>query len=105
MRMMRLSAAVTAAVLLTACASGQASTAAGSPGVQNSVPSASQQAIASAIDAASAPFVGSRKTKKFYAQSCHTVKLIKPEDKVGFASMKDAQDAGFSKDLYNTDCP
>ncbi len=105
MRTLRISMAAVAAVLFTACASGGASTASSSQGPQNSVPSASQQAIANAIDAASAPFVGSRKTKKYYAQSCHTVKLIKPEDKVGFSSMKDAQDAGFSRDLYNTDCP
>lgn len=93
-----------ASLLSTACASGGASTAARSEGTQNSVPSASQKAIATAIDAATAPFVGSLKSKKYYPQSCHTVKLIKAEDKVGFVSMKDAQDAGFARDPYNTDC-
>jgi hypothetical protein len=101
-----------ASFVFTACATGGASggasggagTAVRSEGAQNSVPSASQKAIANAIDAATAPFVGSLKSKKYYPQSCHTVKLIKAEDKVGFVSMKDAQDAGFSRDLYNTDC-
>ncbi|WP_411281295.1 hypothetical protein [Gemmatimonas sp.] len=94
-----------AAFVFTACASGGAGTAARTERPPNSVPTASQKAIANAIDAASAPFVGSLKTKKYYAQSCHTVKLIKLEDKVGFVSMKDAQDAGFSRDPYSTDCP
>ncbi len=94
-----------ASFVFTACASGGAGTAVRAEGAQNSVPSASQKAIANAIDAATAPFVGSLRTKKYYAQSCHTVKLIKPEDKVGFGSMKDAQEAGFSRDLYSTDCP
>ncbi|QJR34195.1 hypothetical protein [Gemmatimonas groenlandica] len=93
-----------ASLLFTACASGGAATAARTEGTQNSVPSASQKAIANAIDASTAPFVGSLKTKKFYPQSCHTVKLIKADDKVGFVSMKDAQDAGFTRDAYNTDC-
>lgn len=93
-----------ASFVFTACATGGAGTAARSEGAQNSVPSASQKAIANAIDAATAPFVGSLKSKKYYPQSCHTVKLIKAEDKVGFVSMKDAQDAGFSRDLYSTDC-
>jgi len=97
-----------ASFVFTACATGGASGGAGtavrSEGAQNSVPSASQKAIANAIDAATAPFVGSLKSKKYYPQSCHTVKLIKAEDKVGFVSMKDAQDAGFSRDLYSTDC-
>lgn len=93
-----------ATLLFTACASGGASTATRTEGTQNSVPSTSQKAIANAIDASTAPFVGSLKTKKYYPQSCHTVKLIKAEDKVGFVSMKDAQDAGFTRDVYNTDC-
>ncbi len=96
---------VSASLLFTACASGGPGAAARTEGTQNSVPSASQRAIANAIDAATAPFVGSLKSRKYYAQSCHTVKLIKPEDKIGFVSMKDAQEAGFSRDLYNTDCP
>lgn len=93
-----------ASLVFTACASGGAGTAVGAEGAQNNVPGVSQKAIANAIDAANAPFVGSLRTKKYYAQSCHTVKLIKPDDKVGFGSMKDAQDAGFSRDLYSTDC-
>jgi hypothetical protein len=93
-----------ASLVFTACATGGAGTAARSEGPQNSVPSASQKAIVNAIDAATAPFVGSLKTKKYYPQSCHTVKLIKADDKVGFVSMKDAQDAGFTRDLYSTDC-
>jgi len=95
---------VSASLVFTACASGGAGTAVRAEGAQNSVPSVSQRAIANAIDAANAPFVGSLKTKKYYAQSCHTVKLIKPDDKVGFGSMKDAQEAGFSRDQYSTDC-
>ncbi|WP_373063750.1 hypothetical protein [Gemmatimonas sp.] len=93
-----------ASLVFTACASGGAGTAVRGAGAQNNVPGVAQRAIANAIDAASAPFVGSLKTKKYYAQGCHTVKLIKPDDKVGFGSMKDAQDAGFARDLYSTDC-
>jgi hypothetical protein len=51
-----------------------------------------------------APFVGSTKSKKFYPAACSTVKLIKAADKVGFASVKDAESAGYAKDLYSTDC-
>ncbi|AMW05553.1 hypothetical protein [Gemmatimonas phototrophica] len=94
---------VTAAVALvaTACASAPAAT---SGGVQNAVPSASQTAIANAIAVANAPFVGSVKNKKYFPANCHTVKLIKSADQVGFASMADAEQAGFSKDIYSTDC-
>jgi len=60
--------------------------------------------ITTAINAATAPFIGSRKSKKFYPASCHTVKLIAAADQVGFASQKDAESAGFVKDLYSTDC-
>jgi hypothetical protein len=83
-----------------ACASARPS----STGTQNAVPSASQAAIANAIAVANAPFVGSLKSKKFYPASCHTVKLIKPADQVGFGSIADAEKAGFAKDLYSTDC-
>ena len=93
-----------ASLVFTACASGGAGTAARAEGTRNSVPSTSQKAIANAIDATTSPFVGSLKTKKYYAQNCHTVKLIKAEAKVGFVSMKDAEDAGFSRDPYSTDC-
>lgn len=94
-------ASLAAVVLFAACASAKAPSAGST---QNSVPSASQTAIANAIDLAAAPFVGSIKSKKFYPAACHTVKLIKAGDKVGFGSVKDAQDAGFAKDLYSTDC-
>jgi hypothetical protein len=101
-RSYRLFAAAGAALVFSACATAPRTPTGDGP--QNSVPSASQTAIANAIDVANAPFVGSRKTKKFYPQSCHTVKLIKAGDQVGFASIADAQKAGFSKDLYSTDC-
>lgn len=94
-------AAPLAALLLAACASGGASTAAGT---QNSVPSASQAAISNAIAVENAPYVGSTKSKKYYPAACHTVKLIKTADQVGFASQADAEKAGFAKDAYSTDC-
>ena len=72
--------------------------------MQNAVPSASQTAIANAIAVANAPFVGSVKNKKYYPAACHTVKLIKTADQVGFGSMAEAEQAGFAKDLYSTDC-
>jgi len=56
------------------------------------------------MDAATAPFVASRATRHFYPASCNTVKLITPANRIGFASMKDAESAGFSRDLYSTDC-
>lgn len=93
--------AAAGAVVLTACASAAAPKAGG---VQNAVPSASQAAIANAIAVANAPFVGSVKNKKYYPAACHTVKLIKTVDQVGFASMADAELAGFAKDIYSTDC-
>ena len=104
---MRIAHAISAATsattifFLTACASATPSSA-----TVNSVPSASsdQVAITTAIDAATAPFVASRRSKKFYPASCHTVTLIKPADRVGFGSTNDAEKAGFSKDLYSTDC-
>lgn len=99
-RTLRLFAASATALVLAACAS------AGKPaaGAQNAVPSAAQTSISNAIDAMNAPFVGSTKSKKFYPAACSTVKLIKPADRVGFATMKDAENAGFNKDLYSTDC-
>lgn len=100
-RSIRFVAAPLAAVLFAACASGGASA---SAGTQNSVPSASQAAISNAIAVANAPFVGSLKSKKYYPASCHTVKLIKTADQVGFGSQADAEKAGFEKDAYSTDC-
>jgi hypothetical protein len=100
-RPLRLLATVAAAALFTACASGARPA---SAGTQNAVPSAAQTAIANAIEVANAPFVGSKKSKKFYPAACSTVRLIKTVDRVGFASMKDAEAAGFAKDLYSTDC-
>jgi hypothetical protein len=100
-RSIRLLAASAAAVVLAACATGTKTAA---TGTQNAVPSAAQTAVANAIDALNAPFVGSAKSKKFYPAACSTVKLIKTADKVGFASVKDAEAAGFAKDLYSTDC-
>lgn len=97
----RFMGATTVAVLVVGCASAKAPS---STGAQNAVPSASQAAIANAIAVANAPWVGSVKSKKFYPASCHTVKLIKAADQVGFASVADAEKAGFSKDVYSTDC-
>jgi hypothetical protein len=99
-RSVRMTVAAGVALVAAACASAPATTS----GVQNAVPSASQTAIANAIAVANAPFVGSIKNKKYFPASCHTVKLIKTVDQVGFASMADAEQAGFSKDLYSTDC-
>ena len=89
--------------MLAACASGGASSkSAPTGGSASTVGDAA--AIASAIEAANAPFVGSRKSRKYYPAACHTVKLIKAAEQVGFASQKDAETAGFAKDLYSTDC-
>jgi hypothetical protein len=99
-RSLRFLAAAAAAVVLAACASAAKPAA----GAQNAVPTATQTAVANAIDALNAPFVASAKSKKFYPAACSTVKLIKPADRVGFASMKDAEAAGFAKDAYSTDC-
>jgi maltose-binding protein MalE len=83
-----------AALALNACASTAASSAAVS----------STTAVAGSIDAATAPFVGSKRSKKYYPASCHTVQLVKPDDRVGFESMKAAEAAGFAKDLFSSDC-
>lgn len=99
-RSLRLLTAATTALVLAACASAAKPAA----GAQNAVPSAAQTSISNAIDALNAPFVGSAKSKKFYPAACSTVKLIKPAERVGFASMKDAEAAGFAKDAYSTDC-
>lgn len=94
---------VTAAVLgFSACASSAGPAA--STTVASPASSSDARAIATAMDAATAPFVASRATKHFYAAACNTVNLIKPADRIGFASMKDAEAAGFSRDLYSTDC-
>ena len=85
-----------AVIALSACASSGAS--------GSSASTASVAPAAGTADAASAPFVGSRKSKKYYPAACQTVRLIKPEERVGFGSMKDAEAAGFAKDLYSTDC-
>lgn len=90
------------AVSISACAS--ARPAAQPAGAQNTVPNASEAALQGAMDVANAPFVASRKSKKYYPASCHTVKLIKPADQVGFASQADAEKAGYRKDEYSTDC-
>lgn len=100
-RSARVFAAATAALLISACAQ---ATSPATSGTQHTVPSASQTAIANAMAVMNAPFVGSLKSKKFYPAACHTVKLIKSADQVGFASMADAEKAGFAKDLYSTDC-
>ncbi len=81
--------------VLSACATG---------GGRSTPATSDARAIATAMEAASAPFVGSRKTKRFYPSACNTVKLIKPADQVGFASSKDAEAAGFTRDVYSTDC-
>lgn len=103
MRAIRHFAFSAAVLILAACASGGASSSTASAG-GSAAKAGDAAAIASAIDAASAPFVGSRKSKKYYPATCHTVKLIKPAEQVGFASQKDAESAGFVKDLYSTDC-
>jgi hypothetical protein len=103
LRSLRL-AAVGAVLILSSGLTACATAAKPSAGTQNSVPSASQAAISNAIDVANAPFVGSLKSKKYYPAACHTVKLIKAGDQVGFASIDDAEKAGFKKDMYSTDC-
>ncbi|MEQ1693158.1 MAG: hypothetical protein ABMA00_17845 [Gemmatimonas sp.] len=84
---------------LAACASGGASSATSTPA--SSVTSAS---ITGSVDAADAPFVGSTKSRKFYPSGCGMAKLIKPAERVGFASIKDAESAGFARDQFGTDC-
>lgn len=101
LRSARVFAAATAALLISACVTAKSPA---TTGAQNAVPSASQTAIANAIAVLNAPFVGSLKSKKFYPAACNTVKLIKSTDQVGFASIADAQGAGFAKDLYSSDC-
>jgi len=93
-RSLLLAAIVPVALTLGACAS--TSTAGSS--------ATAQAAVASTMDAATAPFVGSKKSKKYYPASCQTVQLIKVDERVGFGSMKDAEAAGYAKDLYSTDC-
>ncbi len=101
MRTLRFLFAASASLVLAACASGGASAAkSGSTAAKSS----DAAAIANAIDVANSPFVGSRRTKKYYPATCHTVKLIKPAEQVGFASQKDAESAGFAKDAFSTDC-
>lgn len=89
-----------AAFVLGACAS--ASSSAGASAATS--PSAANTTVAGSIDAASAPFVGSKKSKRYYPAACQTVQLIKVAERVGFGSMKDAEAAGFTKDVYSTDC-
>ena len=84
---------------LAACASGGASSAASTP-----ASSATRASITGSVDAADAPFVGSTKSKKFYPSSCGMAKLIKPAERVGFASIRDAEKAGFARDQFGTDC-
>lgn len=103
MRIIRLFASSAVVLVFAACASGGASSSSASTG-GSAAKASDAAAIASAIDATTAPFVGSRKSKKYYPATCHTVKLIKAADQVGFASQKDAEAAGFAKDLYSTDC-
>lgn len=89
-----------AAVALGACASTTSS--AGSAATAS--PAAANTTVSGSIDAATAPFVGSKRSKKYYPAACQTVQLIKAAERVGFASMKDAEAAGFAKDRYSTDC-
>ena len=103
MRVIRLFASSAAVLMLAACASGGASSKSAPTGGGASTVS-DAAAIATAIDAVNAPFVGSRKSRKYYPAACHTVKLIKAAEQVGFASQKDAETAGFAKDIYSTDC-
>lgn len=84
---------------LAACASGGAGSAASTP-----ASSAASASIAGSVEAADAPFVGSTKSKKFYPSTCGMAKLIKPAERVGFASIKDAEKAGFARDQFGTDC-
>ena len=99
-------AAAAALVLLPACASRQSSASAGGASGAAGAPSpgSDQSTIAAVMDAQAAPFVASRSSKKFYPASCHTVSLIKPAERIGFRSVADAEKAGYSKDLYSTDC-
>lgn len=99
MRAIRFVATAAVALILTACASTGAATG-GTASASTSAPSP----VAGSIDAATAPFVGSVKSKKFYPTACQTVTLIKSADQVGFASIKDAEKAGYAKDLLSTDC-
>lgn len=103
MRAIRHLVFVVAAAGVTACASAGTSSGSTSAGGANAR-SSDASAIANAIEATNAPYVGSKKSKKYYPAACHTVKLIKVADQVGFTSQKDAEAAGFAKDVYSTDC-
>ena len=90
-----------------ACAGGANS--AGSPPSPASFSSAatarsSASSVVGAVDAADAPFVGSTKSKRFYPSTCGMAKLIKPAERVGFTSIKDAEKAGFARDQFGTYC-
>jgi hypothetical protein len=102
MRTLRFLMAATATLLLSACATGGATATAKSG--SSAATASDAAAIANAMDVANSPFVGSRRTKKYYPAACHTVKLIKPTEQVGFGSQKDAEAAGFTKDTFSTDC-
>ena len=86
---------------LGACAAG-GSGSAGSPPSPSSTPSVAT--LPETVDAADAPFIGSTKSKRFYPSGCSMAKLIKPAERVGFTSIKDAEKAGFARDQYGTDC-
>jgi len=104
MRVIRLIASSAAVLVLAACASGGASSSGAASAGGSTANISDAAAIANAIDATNAPFVGSKKSKRYYPAACHTVKLIKAADQVGFVSHKDAESAGFTKDVYSTDC-
>ena len=92
MRSLHFPVAIAATLLVAACATAPRS-------AINSAP----QPVASA-DVATAPFVGSVKSHKYYPRGCHTLKLIAAKDLVAFQSLKDAEAAGYTRDLMSTDC-
>ncbi len=98
MRAIRFAACALTLLTLGGCASGTSASGGAAAKASDAT------SITTAVNAATAPFVGSRKSKKYYPSACHTVKLIAAADQIGFGSQKDAESAGFAKDLYSTDC-
>lgn len=101
MNVLRIAAAAAVSLLISGCATGGTASRASGAGPAQAGDAA---AVAGAMKAVSSPFVGSTKSKKYYPSACNTVKLIKAAEQIGFSSQKEAEVAGYVKDLYSTDC-
>jgi hypothetical protein len=87
-----------AALLVSGCASTPTTGGASAPPSAASAAASSTDSPAGAVPLADAVFIASRKTKRFYSVNCSAVKLIAPEDAIGFASRNAAEKAGFKRD-------